>query len=107
MCIRDRAWLALPQVFGSKSASIVLAAEVPAQAVFSEFISGERQRSTIEIYLDRAPLALPTDELAEDRLRRHLGGEDDAGALGSEDLGEGQPCPVSYTHLTLPTILRV
>lgn len=43
-------WLALPQVFGTKSASIVLAADVPAQAVFSEFISRERQRYTIEMY---------------------------------------------------------
>ena len=43
-------WLALPQVFGSRSASIVLGAEVPAQAVFSEFIGRDRQRGTIEIY---------------------------------------------------------
>jgi glycine/D-amino acid oxidase-like deaminating enzyme len=43
-------WLALPQVFGTKSASIVLGADVPAQAVFSEFISRERRRYTIEMY---------------------------------------------------------
>jgi glycine/D-amino acid oxidase-like deaminating enzyme len=43
-------WLALPQVFGSKSASIVIGADVPAQAVFSEFYTRERQRYTIEIY---------------------------------------------------------
>ena len=43
-------WLALPQVFGTKSASIVLGAEVPAQAVFSEFIGRDRRRSTIEMY---------------------------------------------------------
>ena len=43
-------WLALPQVFGSRSASIVLGAELPAQAVFSEFVGRDRQRSTIEIY---------------------------------------------------------
>ena len=43
-------WLALPQVFGSRSASIVLAAEAPAQAVFSEFIGRDRQRNTIEMY---------------------------------------------------------
>jgi glycine/D-amino acid oxidase-like deaminating enzyme len=43
-------WLALPQVFGTKSASIVLGADVPPQAVFSEFISRERRRYTIEMY---------------------------------------------------------
>ena len=43
-------WLALPQVFGTRSASIVLGAEVPAQAVFSEFVGRGRQRSTVEIY---------------------------------------------------------
>ncbi len=43
-------WVALPQVFGTKSASVVLEAEVPAQAVFSEFVSAEGQRSTIEMY---------------------------------------------------------
>lgn len=43
-------WMALPQVFGTKSASIVLGAEVPAQAIFSEFVGRDRQRSTIEMY---------------------------------------------------------
>ena len=43
-------WLALPQVFGSRGASIVLAAEVPNQVVFSEFLTGDGQRSTLEIY---------------------------------------------------------
>lgn len=43
-------WLALPQVFGTKSASVVLGAEAPDQAVFSEYIRADRQRYTIEIY---------------------------------------------------------
>jgi glycine/D-amino acid oxidase-like deaminating enzyme len=43
-------WMALPQVFGTKSASIVLGADVPAQAVFNEFVARDGQRSTIEIY---------------------------------------------------------
>ena len=43
-------WLALPQVFGSRGASIVLAADVPSQVVFSEFLTREGQRSTLEIY---------------------------------------------------------
>jgi glycine/D-amino acid oxidase-like deaminating enzyme len=47
---RAQRWLALPQVFGTKSASIVLGADVPAQAVFSEFVGRDRQRSTIEMY---------------------------------------------------------
>ncbi|MBJ7457502.1 MAG: FAD-binding oxidoreductase [Thermoleophilia bacterium] len=47
---RAQRWLALPQVFGTKSASIVLGAELPAQAVFSEFVGRDRQRSTIEMY---------------------------------------------------------
>ncbi|MEQ9092719.1 MAG: FAD-dependent oxidoreductase, partial [Miltoncostaeaceae bacterium] len=47
---RAQRWLALPQVFGTKSASVVLSAEAPPQAVFSEFIAATGQRSTIEIY---------------------------------------------------------
>lgn len=43
-------WMALPQVFGSRSASVVLGADLPGQAVFSEFMGRDRQRSTIEIY---------------------------------------------------------
>lgn len=43
-------WLALPQVFGTKSASIVLDADVPSQAVFSEFVGRDGNRATIEIY---------------------------------------------------------
>jgi glycine/D-amino acid oxidase-like deaminating enzyme len=42
--------MALPQVFGSRGASIVLAADVPDQVVFSEFVTREGQRSTLEIY---------------------------------------------------------
>jgi glycine/D-amino acid oxidase-like deaminating enzyme len=47
---RAQRWLALPQVFGTKSASVVLRAAAPAQAVFSEFIAGGGRRYTIEIY---------------------------------------------------------
>lgn len=47
---RAQRWMALPQVFGTKSASIVLGAEVPSQAVFSEFVGRDRQRTTIEMY---------------------------------------------------------
>lgn len=47
---RAQRWLALPQVFGTKSASVVLGADVPGQAVFSEFVDRRRGRSTIEIY---------------------------------------------------------
>jgi glycine/D-amino acid oxidase-like deaminating enzyme len=43
-------WIALPQVFGTKSASVVLGADVPAQAVFSEFVGRDGNRATIEIY---------------------------------------------------------
>lgn len=47
---RAQRWLALPQVLGTKSASVVLGAEVPAQAVFSEFIDRDGQRTTAEMY---------------------------------------------------------
>ena len=47
---RAQRWLALPQVLGTKSASVVLGADLPPQAVFSEFVSRDRVRSTIEIY---------------------------------------------------------
>lgn len=43
-------WIPLPQVFGTKSASVVLGADAPAQAVFSEYVAGDGRRSTIEIY---------------------------------------------------------
>lgn len=47
---RAQRWLALPQVFGTKSASVVLGADVPAQAVVSEFVGRDGNRATIEIY---------------------------------------------------------
>ncbi|MGE0028996.1 MAG: NAD(P)/FAD-dependent oxidoreductase, partial [Thermoleophilia bacterium] len=43
-------WIALPQVFGSRGASVVLAADVPNQVVFSEFLARDGQRSQLEIY---------------------------------------------------------
>ncbi|MDX6556297.1 MAG: hypothetical protein QOD86_2492 [Miltoncostaeaceae bacterium] len=43
-------WIALPQVFGSRSASIVLGADVPPQVVFSEYVSPRGERKTVEIY---------------------------------------------------------
>jgi len=43
-------WMPLPQVFGSRSASIVLDAAAPPQALFSEYLGADRQRRTIEIY---------------------------------------------------------
>jgi glycine/D-amino acid oxidase-like deaminating enzyme len=43
-------WIALPQVFGSRGASIVLAADVPGQVVFSEFLTADGRRTQLEIY---------------------------------------------------------
>ena len=43
-------WLALPQVFGSRGASVVLAADVPNQVVFSEYVGRDGQRAQLEIY---------------------------------------------------------
>jgi glycine/D-amino acid oxidase-like deaminating enzyme len=43
-------WLALPQVFGSRGASVVLAADVPNQVIFSEFMTRDGQRAQLEIY---------------------------------------------------------
>ncbi|MGD9697285.1 MAG: NAD(P)/FAD-dependent oxidoreductase [Thermoleophilia bacterium] len=47
---RAQRWLALPQVFGARGASIVLAADVPGQAVFSEYLDAEGSRGQLEIY---------------------------------------------------------
>ena len=47
---RAQRWLALPQVLGMKGASITLAADVPAQAVFGEFFAHDGKRSSPEIY---------------------------------------------------------
>ena len=41
--------------------------------------------------LDRAALPVAGDELVEDGLGRHVGAEDDAGALGAEHLGQRHP----------------
>jgi glycine/D-amino acid oxidase-like deaminating enzyme len=43
-------WIALPQVFGARGASIVLGADAPAQAVFSEVIGDDGRARSIEIY---------------------------------------------------------
>lgn len=43
-------WLALPQVFGTRWASLLLAAELPPQAVFSEFLAADGRRGTYRIY---------------------------------------------------------
>jgi glycine/D-amino acid oxidase-like deaminating enzyme len=43
-------WVALPQVFGTKGASILLGADVPGQAVFSEYIGRDGQRRQLEVY---------------------------------------------------------
>lgn len=43
-------WMALPQVFGTRMASVVLAADVPAQAVWSEFIDRSGRRTDFRIY---------------------------------------------------------
>jgi hypothetical protein len=43
-------WVAIPQVFGAKGASIVLGAEAPAQAAFSDFVGRDGVRRSIEIY---------------------------------------------------------
>jgi glycine/D-amino acid oxidase-like deaminating enzyme len=69
-------WIALPQVFGSTGASIVLRADAPDQAVFSELMTRERGRTQIEIYprgdgtvylngySENAPLPDDPDEVA-------------------------------------------
>jgi len=48
--VQAQRWVALPQVFGSRGASITLAADVPNQVVFSEFVTRDGERSTLEIY---------------------------------------------------------
>lgn len=47
---RARAWVALPPIHGLKGASITLAADVPAQAVFSDFVARDGKRRSPEIY---------------------------------------------------------
>jgi glycine/D-amino acid oxidase-like deaminating enzyme len=44
------AWVPLPEVHGLKGASITLAAEIPAQAVFSDFLAHDGRRRAPEIY---------------------------------------------------------
>lgn len=109
-------WLALPQVFGTKSASIVLGAAAPAQAVFSEFVSGSGQRSTIEIYprsggtvyvsghpehgsLPDDPDAIAPSQGACDELHRIAGVH--SGALGAAEVVARSAC---YRPLTVDGI---
>ena len=47
---RARAWLPIPMVHGLKGASITLAADVPAQAVFSDYRTRDGRRMSPEIY---------------------------------------------------------
>jgi glycine/D-amino acid oxidase-like deaminating enzyme len=47
---RAQRWLPLPQVHGIKGASVVLGADAPAQAVFSEFVAADGTRRSIEMY---------------------------------------------------------
>lgn len=47
---RAAAWVALPAVHGLKGASITLAADVPAQMIFSDYLTRDGQRRSPEIY---------------------------------------------------------
>lgn len=47
---RAQRWLALPQVLGTRMASAVLGADLPAQVVFSEFVAADGRRVTFRIY---------------------------------------------------------
>ena len=47
---RAQRWLALPQVLGTRMASAVLAADLPPQVVFSEFLAADGRRVTFRIY---------------------------------------------------------
>lgn len=47
---RARRWVALPEITGARGVGVVLGADVPAQAVFSEFADDRGRRRTIEIY---------------------------------------------------------
>ena len=44
------AWVPLPEIHGLKGASITLAADVPAQMIFSDFLARDGRRRTPEIY---------------------------------------------------------
>lgn len=48
--MRARAWLPLPKVYGLKGASITLAADLPAQAVFGDFRTRDGLQMAPEIY---------------------------------------------------------
>ena len=47
---RAQAWVALPLIHGLKSASITLAADIPAQAVFGDYLTHDGRKLTPEIY---------------------------------------------------------
>ncbi len=43
-------WIALPQVFGTRMASVVLGADLPAQVVWSEYVARDGRRGAFRIY---------------------------------------------------------
>lgn len=47
---RAQRWLALPQVLGTRMASAVIGADLPAQVVFSDFLAADGRRVTFRIY---------------------------------------------------------
>ena len=112
-------WLALPQVFGSRGASITLAADVPRQAVFSEFVGRDGQRSQLEIYprgdgtvyvngysehgaLPDDPDAIAPSQAAGDELHRRAGVH--ASALRDAEIVTRSSCYRPLTVDGLPLI---
>lgn len=112
-------WVALPQVFGTRWASVVLGADLPAQAIFSEFLARDGQRVTFRIYPRAGGIAYVTgypehgampddpDEIVPGddacaELRRIAGIH--AGALGEAEIVGRSACYRPLTVDGLPLI---
>ena len=116
---RAQRWLALPQVLGTRMASAVLGADLPAQVVFSEFVAADGRRVTFRIYpraggavyvtghpehgaLPDDPRAIVPDEASVRELHRIAGVH--ASALRDAEVVTGTACYRAITVDGLPLI---
>jgi glycine/D-amino acid oxidase-like deaminating enzyme len=72
-------WVPLPQVFQTRMASLVLAAELPAQGVWSEYIAPDRRRVEFRMY------PRPDGTVYVSGLREHTGLPDDPDDIAPAD----------------------
>jgi glycine/D-amino acid oxidase-like deaminating enzyme len=101
---RARSWVALPPIHALKGDSITLAADVPAQAVFSDYIGADGTRRSPEIYPRPDGVVYVNGYPEDDPL------PDDPDAIGPSDAGWRELQRMAGAHsrvlATAPVIAR-